>query len=355
MSFPASNVSDPAYHNTSSVPTSATTTSATHPSKLDGAKATAHATVEHGKASMNQLGNHPKMMKCSNCASDMSIPPSVWVWTCGKGHTNTVDSRECSTTGCNAPKPHGVTWPALLCSKCGTITSVPGSEGTAVVRDATAALKAGIHSLTDPPATFHCEHCQTVLVTPIGAWVCQTCNTNNQPTATICTRCSHSKAQQRVLCAHCHKSTSVPANGLTDTVSSGLNSLVKMARGAILDITGKPHVDCPTCKHPVELPKSVVVHSSNPAASTSVAAPHTASVAGLSQPTSQGIPVHESAIALTCSNCSHHFTLGGGPMNVPAPVDSLNGVPAHVLDMPVAPIADSSMKTSSGATVTTTL
>jgi len=281
----------------------------------------------------------------------MAIPVTVWTWNCSSGHTNPIDARECATVGCGRPKPHGVTWPALLCSKCGTITSVPGSEGSAVMRDAGASIKAGLHALTDPPTTFHCEHCSTVLVTPIGPWQCQTCNTPNQATNTICSRCSHSKAQQRVLCGHCHKSTAVPANGLTDTVSSGLNSLVKMARGAMLDLTGKPHVDCPTCKHPVELPKTVGARSSTTTAVTSsaVAAPHTASVAGLNPSVSHGIPVNESQIPLTCTNCSHQFTLGGGLVSVPAPSDSLNGVPAHVLDMPVAPVA------SPSSTVTTAL
>jgi len=322
---------------------------------MDDAKASYHATMDHGKTSVGQLGNHPKLMKCSNCSSDMAIPPTVWTWNCAKGHVNPIDGRQCSTVGCQEPKPHGVTWPALLCSKCGTITSVPGSEGTAVVRDATASLKAGIRSLTDPPSTFHCEHCQTVLIAPIGQWQCQTCSTHNQANATICARCSHSKASQRVLCAHCHKSTSVPANAFSDTIASGLNSLVKMARGAMLDISGKPHVDCPTCKHPVELPKSVAVNSSTTnTTAPSTTAPHTASVASLSQPVAHGIPVHESQISLTCSNCSHHFTLGGGPVNVPAPVDSTNGVPAQVLNMPVAPMAEGTTSTVTKPTTVTT-
>jgi len=46
MSVPPANVTDPAYSST-----------AAHPSKFNDAKATAHATVEHGKASVNQLSN----------------------------------------------------------------------------------------------------------------------------------------------------------------------------------------------------------------------------------------------------------------------------------------------------------
>ena len=274
------------------------------------------ALASHGATSVKALGNRPISMKCSGCAMDLHIPASTWEWKCSNGHVNEYGSRQCSVDSCHQQRTGSISWPAMLCDHCGTVTQVPGSEAAATFSGGYTQLRATLQGLTHPPQTFHCEHCSTTLVVPTGEWGCQACTQVNPADASKCVRCSQQHAHQRVLCGHCHKATAVPQSGLADTVKSGLGAISRFANKALMDLSGQPNVACPTCQHAVKLPAHITTaHSA--AAASSVAAPTTdphpvAPVATQAVASSAGVPTHEWKIPLTCPHCAHEFTLERG-------------------------------------------
>jgi len=204
-------------------------------------------------------------MTCSKCATVMTIPPSIWA---------TADA------GKDSGSP---TWPALTCTSCGTVTPVPSTEAHSILKGTFHTVQAGIHSITDAPATFHCGYCNTPLLTPTGPWQCQTCTTMNQQTDVTCSKCSQSLYDNKVLCGQCGKSTSVPRTGLHDATRSTIAAIQSGAKLVWNSITGTPHAECPRCGTSVALPKNF-------------AAEHRA----------------DGALAnVSCTQCHHSFHVGG--------------------------------------------
>ena len=321
---------------TSSSSTSSSSSSSSASSYTSAASAQLSSLAQHSKDSVKSLGNRPTSMRCSGCASDLAIPPTVWQWQCTKSHVNPYEAAQCST--CQEPRGPSVHWPAMLCERCGTVTTVPGSEMESALKGTFASLKSSLHGFIDPPKLFHCENCNTSLVVPQGPWTCQACTQINSATVVKCTRCTQSKAAQRVLCGHCHKATAVPENGLVDVVKSGLASASRFATKGWMDLIGQANVQCPSCKNPVKLPSHVPTTGVSPSvdATPSTTAPVATSAL---PPAPQGIPATEWQIPLTCDQCHHSFSVGRGSTGGAQGVGS--GAPggAKSMDMQVALVA----------------
>ena len=261
-------------------------------------------------------------MKCSGCAADLAIPRSVWQWTCSHGHVNEYGTSQCSSVGCTEPRGSSASWPAMLCDRCHTVTTVPGSEMESTLKGSFAEMKKTLHGFIDPPKLFHCEHCNQTLVVPQGPWTCQACTQVNAETVPKCSRCTQVRNAQRVLCGHCHKATAIPESGLVDALKSGLASVTRMANKGWMDFTGQANVQCPSCHNAVKLPTQVhppptvtasattgTVPTSSSSSSTATTAPVSTSAL---PPAPTGIPAGEWSIPLTCEACHHSFTLGKG-------------------------------------------
>ena len=284
---------------------------------MNAAGAHLQALANHGAESVKSLGHRPTNMKCSGCALDMNIPATTWQWKCTNGHVNEYGDNQCSVESCHLQRTGSISWPAMLCDHCGTVTTVPGSEAAATFTGGYSQLRATLQGWIHPPRYFHCEHCQTTIVVPQGPWSCQACTQVNTADASKCVRCSQQHADQRVLCGHCHKATAVPQSGLADTVKSGLSSFSRFANKAMMDLSGQPNVPCPTCQHAVKLP----AHITTPASAAGTSAANTSSantvapvapVAGQPAAASAGLPANEWNLPLTCPNCKHEFTLQRG-------------------------------------------
>jgi Zn finger protein HypA/HybF involved in hydrogenase expression len=162
---------------------------------------------------------------------------------------------------------------------------VPSSEATSILKGTVHTVQAGIHSITDAPATFHCGYCNTPLLTPTGPWQCQTCTTMNQPTDLACTKCSQSLYDNKVLCGQCGKSTSVPRTGLHDATRSTIAAIQSGAKLVWNSITGTPHAECPRCGTSVALPKTFT---------------------------------DTTASSVACTQCHHSFPVGGQTLSTGA-------------------------------------
>ena len=346
----------------SSSSTSSTSAASAYASKVGS---DASALAQHGKASVMALGNRPTTMKCSGCAADLAIPPSVWQWTCTAGHTNVYGSSQC--TQCHEPRGPSVSWPAMLCERCHTVTTVPGSEIESTLKGTFASLRSGLHGFIDPPKLMHCECCNTTLVVPQGPWACQACTQVNADGATKCVRCSQLKGAQRVLCGHCHKATSVPESGLVDVLKSGLASVSRMANKGWMDLIGQANVQCPSCGNPVKLPSQVHPPPSSAAAPAAVpTGAATASVANSALPPApHGVPAQEWSMKLVCESCHHAFSMGkagGAQSNAPQEWSGAEGLPnpqtvpgaagAKGVDMQVAMVAPPDLQGAEAAVAT---
>jgi len=168
-------------------------------------------------------------------------------------------------------------------SQTSTVTPAPSNEAASILKGTIYTVQAGIHSITDAPATFHCGYCNTPLLTPTGPWQCQTCTTMNQPTDLSCTKCSQSLFDNKVLCGQCGKSTSVPRTGFHDATRSTIAAIQSGAKLAWNSITGTPHAECPRCGTSVALPKNFAAEHKNDTTMATV----------------------------SCTQCHHSFPVGG--------------------------------------------
>ena len=345
----------PALNGTSSsttTSTAASTSSTSSASTTSSARAQLDALASHGKQSVQALGNRPTVMKCSGCATELAIPPSTWQWTCSNGHVNTYGQTAC--TQCQTGRGPSMSWPAMLCSRCGTMTGVPGSEAESALKGTFASLRSALHGFIDPPRLFHCEHCNTSLVVPQGSWTCQACTRLNTEGSRQCAQCSQTKAAQRVLCGHCHRATAVPDSGMEDIIKSGLASVQRWMGKGSLDLQGKPNVQCPACAHAVALPAHVPAAASTvpaaavvPPASAS-AGSNVAPVSTSALPPPSATPASEFSLPLTCEHCHHQFTLTRGNAASAASAVPAAGAASQYADAAAQPAAGSSAAAAGG-------
>jgi len=264
----SSSTSSSSISSSSSSSSTASTSSALNSAKsfmsnaLDSVKAGASKAVEATSRTFKKMGDHPTTMLCSNskCAKQLTLPPSIWYWKCTSGHENphTLDAcSACRETKLNA-LGHTISWPALKCPDCGTVTTVPANAFETSVYDSGTIIQNSFYSVTKSPETFHCWNCNILLHVPAGPWICHGCATQNEPLLQNCKRCEQNRAEQTVLCGHCHQPTGVSKSGIMDSLASAMRTLKQNSTKMFLDVSGQKNVDCPTCSAPLKIPATTV-------------------------------------------------------------------------------------------------
>ncbi len=97
------------------------------------------------------------------------------------------------------------------------------------------------------PQDFHCEHCDALVHTPNGAWICQGCSEPNRATDAGCTSCKRWRYLQRVQCGVCRRGTSVPTTQLSSQARQWTRRIWTGLKKAVSFASGEPYVDCPRC------------------------------------------------------------------------------------------------------------
>jgi hypothetical protein len=321
-------------------------------SAYDSIKKNVSAAADVTTKNIARLQSRPTVLTCSNtaCAKQLPIPPSVWTWKCTQGHENPHGNQECQM--CHESKlnalGHTISWPALLCQNCGTVTAVPHSELENSLYNSAYLVRHSFHELADPPKTFHCGNCNTLLLVPTGSWVCQTCTTQNYAGATQCSKCSQSKSSQKVICGQCRKSTGIPTSGLLDNISSAFKSLASSTTKAYLDVTGQQNVACPTCKHPIRIPLSFQPIPVEPGQEAKHPEERKMPPQPLSSNSAAELAHQSWSLTLNCENCHNSFQL----LKHPQQPQHLTTVTAPITGSAAAPSSTSMNDASSSSSST---
>jgi hypothetical protein len=89
---------------------------------------------------------------------------------------------------------------------------------------------------------------------PTGPWVCQTCTNVNPQDLDKCSSCVQKKADQKVMCGICKRSTQVPSMNIVNSITKGWRDVTKGTHKIYYDLAKSPYVTCPRCATNIAIP-----------------------------------------------------------------------------------------------------
>jgi hypothetical protein len=222
----------------------------------------AKITADAAKQTYTQLKSTPTQVQCKGCGTQVSVPVDAWNWRCEIGHEN-GDVKACTT--CGQPKPKTPN-PTVSCPTCSTVTDCPSTVIWESIRNAPTntkkivvegvnSVKKDVQQLRSAPSEFKCVHCQTLLAVPMVPWQCQTCNFRNGPEVERCNSCQQTRAQQKVLCGVCRRSTPVPSSNFAAQLYDVKVSAKESVKKVYYKVSKATFTTCPRCNTHVSFQK----------------------------------------------------------------------------------------------------
>jgi len=189
-------------------------------------KEVARKTQEFAFATYRNLSSRPTVVRCSkyDCWTKVTIPPSIWNWSCPEGHQNDVSSSTC--VECKKPRP-GEEKPerVVTCEICGTETTISGTNVQMFVANmakktketafkAHQNIKVTCDYFISGTIQHNCSICNAILsVTPPNGddWPCpaEGCTKSNKSVAIVCGQCNEPRKIE-IFCDRCNYITDVP-------------------------------------------------------------------------------------------------------------------------------------------------
>jgi len=239
-----------------------TSSSTANPSMWSKIKSAAISVKDETSRALHEAKSTPTKILCVGCDTLLLVPEALFDWKCeGVGHVNPNSYDKCTATGCPKFKPTHRTEPAIRCASCHTITQVPFTNAEKQLRETGRNIKHQYEFMKSKPTTFYCTNCDNLLMVPTGPWICQTCTTVNAQELEKCSSCIQKKADQKVMCGVCKRSTQIPSLNIMNSINKSLRDVTKGTRKIYYDLSKHPYVTCPRCNTniPVEINKTTII------------------------------------------------------------------------------------------------
>jgi hypothetical protein len=238
--------------------------STSHPSMWSKIRSAAISVKDETSRALHEAKSTPTKILCVGCGTLLLVPESLFDWKCeGVGHVNPNSYDKCTATDCPKSKPAHRTEPAIRCASCHTITQVPFTNAEKQLRETGRTIKNQYEFMKSKPTTFYCTNCDNLLMVPTGPWICQTCTNVNAQELEKCSSCIQKKADQKVMCGVCKRSTQIPSLNIVNSINKSLRDVSKGTRKIYYDLSKHPYVTCPRCNTniAVEINKTTITAS----------------------------------------------------------------------------------------------
>ena len=225
--------------------------------------------ADSAKNSYDQLKSPPKAVECTLCYNLVPVPSNLFDWICINEHVVLNGMNKCSLCGALKPKnKENIYVTCDLCDKKPQILvpktlalyklqKAPKTTSTFIKNTSEKVSSEVKHALSEP-LQFNCPHCDSLLQVPLGAWICQICNTENNENAKACIVCDRKKILNKVKCGGCGQACEVPSSNLINSIAFTTRKTMKLSEKLVYQhITKTDFIICTLCANNIDISKQI--------------------------------------------------------------------------------------------------